>query len=129
MEKITVIIEMGNDGTYTAVPQHNYKIGFFGEGSTVEDAIADLEVSLKEAREFMPELPEIQWNLRFDTASFLQYYNGKLTLAGLQTITGINRKQLSHYVTGHSKPSPSTVQKIQAGITRFSKQLSEVYLI
>ena len=129
MEKITVIIEMGSDGTYTAVPQHNYKIGFFGEGSTVEDAIADLEVSLKEAREFMPELPEMQWSLRFDTASFLQYYNGKLTLAGLQTITGINRKQLSHYVTGHSKPSPSTVQKIQAGITRFSKQLSEVYLI
>ena len=129
MEKTTVIIEMGNDGIYTAVPQHNHKIGFFGEGSTVEEAIADLENSFLEARQYMPELPEMEWELRFDTASFLQYYNNKLSLAGLQTITGINRKQLSHYVTGHSKPSPSTVQKIQAGITRFSKQLSEVYLI
>lgn len=129
MEKTTVIIEMGSDGTYTAVPQHNYKIGFFGEGSTVEEAIADLENSLGEARNYLPELPEMEWELRFDTASFLQYYNGKLSLAGLQAITGINRKQLSHYVTGHSKPSPSTVQKIQAGITRFSEQLSQVCLI
>lgn len=120
---------MGSDGTYTAVPQHKYKIGFFGEGSTVAEAIADLENSLREACQYMPELPEMEWVLRFDTASFLQYYNGKLTLAGLQTITGVNRKQLSHYVTGHSKPSPSTVRKIQAGITRFSEQLGQVCLI
>ncbi|MBO4489474.1 MAG: hypothetical protein J5741_07480 [Bacteroidales bacterium] len=28
MEIITVIIERNNDGSYTAVPQHNHKIGF-----------------------------------------------------------------------------------------------------
>lgn len=127
--KTTVIIEMNNDGNYTAVPQHDFEIGFFGEGKTVEKAIADLDNSLLEARKYLPDLPEMEWDLRFDTASFLQYFSDRLSLVGLQTITGINRKQLSHYVTGHSRPSAATVRKIQAGIDRFSKQLSQVCLI
>lgn len=129
MEKVTVIIEMNTDGSYTAVPQHNYKVGFYGQGNTVDEAIEDLNISLEEAREFVPDLPEMEWDLKFDTASFLQYYGDRLSLAGLQTITGINRKQLSHYVTGHSRPSAATVQKIQAGIINFSQQLGRVCLI
>lgn len=129
MEKVTVIIEMNNDGSYTAVPQHRYGIGFFGLGDTVEEAIADLNNSHCEAKASLPDLPEMEWVLRFDTASFLQFYGDRLSLAGLQTITGINRKQLSHYMTGHSRPSPATVQKIQTGIRNFSKQLSRIYLI
>ena len=35
--KTTVIIEMNNDGSYTAVLQHDFEIGFFGEGKTVEE--------------------------------------------------------------------------------------------
>lgn len=129
MEKVTVIIEKNNDGSYTAVPQHNYKVGFYGQGNTVEEAIDDLNASLEEAREFAPEMPEMEWDLKFDTASFLQFYGDRLSLAGLQTITGINRKQLSHYVTGHSRPSAATVQKIQEGVNNFSKQLAGVRLI
>lgn len=129
MEKVTVIIEMNEDGSYTAVPQHNYKIGFFGEGHTVDEAIIDLNNSLVEAREELPELPEMEWELKFDTASFLQFYGDRLSLAGLQTITGINRKQLSHYMTGHRRPSAATVQKIQDGIHSFSQQLGRVCLI
>ena len=98
-------------------------------GKTVEETLEDLDNSYKEAKEFSPKLPEMEWELRFDTASFLQYYNNKLSLAGLQTITGINRKQLSHYVTGRSKPSKNTVNKIQTGIYSFAKQLSKVCLI
>ncbi len=127
--KIIVIIEMNNDGSYTAVPQHDFEIGFFGEGKTVDEAITDLENSFIEARKHLPSLPDLEWDLRFDTASFLQYFSGRLSLAGLQTITGINRKQLSHYVTGHSRPSAATVRKIQAGIDKFSQQLSRVCLI
>ena len=120
---------MNSNGSYTAVPQHNKKIGFFGMGKTVEEALSDLDNSYNEAKELTPQLPEMKWDLRFDTASFLQYYNDKLSLAGLQVITGINRKQLSHYVTGHSKPSKKTVNKIQYGINSFAKQLSKICLI
>ena len=127
--KVTVIIEMNTDGSYTAVPQHDFEIGFFGEGKSVDEAIADLDNSFAEARQHLPGLPEMEWDLRFDTASFLQYFSDRLSLAGLQVITGINRKQLSHYVTGHSRPSAATVQKIQQGIDNFSEQLSRVCLI
>lgn len=129
MDKVIVLIEMNKDGSYTAIPQHNYGIGFFGMGKTVEEAISDLDNSLGEAKVELPELPDMEWDMRFDTASFLQFYSNRLSLAGLQTITGINRKQLSHYVTGHSRPSAATVRKIQKGIDDFSEQLSRVCLI
>lgn len=129
MENITVIIERNNDGTFTAVPQHKHKIGFIGMGKTVEETMTDLQNSYNEAKEMLPSLPEIIFEYKFDTASFLQYINGKLNLADLQTITGINRHQLSHYATGKSRPSGKTVRKIQEGIIRFSEELHRVCLV
>ena len=129
MENITVIIERNNDGTFTAVPQHKHKIGFIGMGKTVEETMADLQNSYTEAKEMLPSLPEMTFEYKFDTASFLQYINGKLNLADLQTITGINRHQLSHYATGKSRPSGKTVRKIQEGIIRFSEELRRVCLV
>lgn len=129
MENITVIIERNNDGTFTAVPQHKHKIGFIGMGKTVEETMSDLQNSYNEAKEMLPSLPEMTFEYKFDTASFLQYINGKLNLADLQTITGINRHQLSHYATGKSRPSVKTVRKIQEGIIRFSEELHRVCLV
>lgn len=129
MENITVIIERNDDGTFTAVPQHKHKIGFIGMGKTVEETMSDLQNSYNEAKEMLPSLPEKTFEYKFDTASFLQYINGKLNLADLQTITGINRHQLSHYATGKSRPSVKTVRKIQEGIIRFSEELHRVCLV
>lgn len=129
MENIEVIIERNNDGSYTAVPQHKHKIGFIGMGETVEEAMDDLRNSYTEAKEMLPTLPAMEFTYKFDTASFLQYINGRLNLADLQAITGINRHQLSHYATGKSRPSSKTVQRIQEGITRFSEELQKVCLI
>ena len=129
MENITVIIERNSDGSYTAVPQHKHKIGFIGMGETVEEAMSDLKNSYEEAKEMLPSLPEMEFAYKFDTASFLQYMNGRLNLADLQNITGVNRHQLSHYATGKSRPSTKTVRRIQEGITRFSEELRQVCLI
>ena len=89
----------------------------------------DLKNSYAEAKEMLPSLPDMEFVYKFDTASFLQYINGRLNLADLQTITGINRHQLSHYATGKSRPSPKTVQRIQEGIARFSEELRMVCLV
>jgi len=129
MKKIDVIIERGKDGLFTAIPQHEYSVGFFGSGKTVEEAIADLRNSHAEAKEMLSELPDFEYNILYDIASFLQLFGKKMSLAGLQTITGINRKQLSHYVTGHSKPSPATVRKIEQGIKAFTEELSRVAFV
>ena len=63
----------------------------------------------------------------FDTVSFLKY--SPFTLTGLSKATGINCKQLSHYVTGYRKPSPKTILRIQEGVTRFAKTFSTLTLV
>ncbi|MBQ6732345.1 MAG: DNA-binding protein [Paludibacteraceae bacterium] len=129
MEKIRVIIERGDDGIYTAVPQHGYKIGFLGCGKTVQEAMDDLENSHKEAKEFMPELPDFEYDITFDVASFLQYIKNFVTLTGLTRITGVNNKQLSHYLTGESKPSAATVAKIQNGVQSFLRRYENIAFV
>lgn len=129
MEKTVVVIERNSDGSFTAIPHHAHKIGFIGMGKTVAETIDDLQNSYNEAKQMLPSLPEMEFEFQFDTASFLQYINGKLNLADLQTITGINRHQLSHYATGKSRPTAKTVERIQEGILRFSQELSQIRLI
>ncbi|MCQ2265041.1 MAG: DNA-binding protein [Bacteroidales bacterium] len=129
MGKIVVIIERNEDGSFTAVPQHNYKVGFIGMGETVEMAIEDVKNSYLEAKSLLPTLPDMTFECKFDTASFLNYMSGRLNFADLQTITGVNRHQLSHYATGKSRPSRKTVQRIQEGILRFSDELRRVSLV
>lgn len=129
MKRITVIIERGSDGIYTAVPQHNYGVGFFGSGETTEEALEDLKLSYNEVKELLPELPEFIFEHKYDVASFLQLFSKKLSLTGLQTITGINRKQLNHYVTGHRRPSKATVKKISEGLKKFKEELNQVSFV
>ncbi len=129
MERINVTIERTPDGIYSAIPEHKYEIGFFGSGKTVEAAMKDLKQSHAEAKKMLPELPDFEYNTQYDVASFLQLFSNKLSLAGLQTITGINRKQLNHYVTGHSRPSVATVKKIEKGLNEFQKELARVTFV
>jgi len=128
--KVKVIIERNDNGNYQAVPQLDENIAFFGMGKTVADAMDDLHNSYEEAMAMEPSLPkDIDFECEYDTASFLQMFKGRMNLADLQTITGISRKQLNHYVTGYRKPSPKTVQRIQAGIRQYAADLSRVVLV
>ncbi len=128
--KTKVIIERNENGNYQAVPQLDANIGFFGIGKTVAEAMDDLRNSYKEAMAMEPTLPrDFEFECEYDTASFLQMFKGRMNLADLQTITGISRKQLNHYVTGYRKPSPKTVQRIQAGIRQYAADLSRVVLV
>jgi transcriptional regulator with XRE-family HTH domain len=52
-----------------------------------------------------------------------------LSLAGLEKITGINQRQLSHYLNGVKKPRQETIQKIEESIHRFANELSQVNFV
>ena len=128
--KTKVIIERNDNGNYQAVPQMSENISFFGMGKTVAEAMKDLQNSYEEAMAMEPSLPKnIEFECEYDTACFLQLFKGRMNLADLQTITGISRKQLNHYVTGYRKPSAKTVQRIQDGIRQYADELSRVRLI
>lgn len=58
----------------------------------------------------------------FDIPTLLEYYRGIFSFSALQTITGINQKELSHYVSGVSSPRPKQVAKIKKWIKRVSKR-------
>lgn len=63
---------------------------------------------------------------KFDVASLLNYYRGIFSFSALQTITGINQKQLCHYASGLSRPRPQQAAKIADGLHHLAKDLLTV---
>lgn len=133
MKKIVVnaIIERTEDGTYTVfMDNYDYKFGLIGYGKTAKEAKNDFFVAYDEIKGMdVCEVPDFDFNFTYDTSSFLQLFKDKIGLANLQAITGINRRQLHHYVSGVSRPSKKTVQRIQEGIKKYGEELCKVQLI
>ena len=131
MKKVIAIIERGGDGKYSIfIENKDYPYGIIGTGDTVKEAIADFNDGYDEMREYVEStgesFKEATFTFKYDVPSFLQEYAYAFTLAGLERITGVNQKQLGHYISGYRKPSPKTVRKIEAGIHSFSDQLRTV---
>ena len=133
--KAIVIIERGKDGTYSAYIENNQlPFGLLGDGNTVKDAMEDFMNSRDEMKAYYSEKhksfpEELEFEFKYDVPSFLEYYSTILSLAGLERLTGVNQGQLSHYVTGHRKPSPRTVAKIERSLHNFANEISQVHFI
>ena len=132
--KIKVIIERGNDGSYGAyIGSNNVSFGIIGDGKTVQDAKNDFLNSYEEMKDYYAEnnknFTECEFQFQFDIASFLAYYGSILSLAGMERLTGVNQGQLSHYVTGHRKPSKKTIEKIETKLHEFGKELNQVEFV
>lgn len=132
--KSTAIIEKGEAGfDITLKSQDGIPFGLLGQGRTVEEAKDDFINSYNEMKELMKdkgiECPELEFEFYFDTASFLTAVSSTFTMAGLSKITGINRKQLGHYVQGASKPSAKTATRIQQSIISFVNEIAAVRFI
>ena len=130
--KVNVFIELGNDGTYGAYigGKNPLPFGVIGKGSTVAEAkqdFLDVVEAYKADGEKVPD--DVEFVFSYDVPSFLSYYSKRLSLAGLEHITGVAQGQLSHYVTGRRKPSKKTVEKIQSGLNTFGQELSHLHLV
>ncbi len=131
--RINAIIERGKDGTYDVYLDFDQRItfGLRGTGATVEDAKKDFYSSRDEMRAFYKEedkaFPEeLEFDFKYDLASFLAAYSDKISLAGLGRLTGVNRKQLGHYLTGERNASQRTVEKIEKALHEFGEEISQV---
>lgn len=132
--KITALIERGMDGRYSIyVGTPSYPYGIIGTGATVKKAKEDFMAGYEEMKGFIEErgehFEEAEISFKYDVPSFLQEYAAAFTLAGLERITGVNQKQLGHYISGYRHPSPKTARKIESGIRAFCQQLSAVEFI
>lgn len=129
--KVKAIIEKGRDGRFSIYSSDDtlpYLVT--GTGATIEEArqvflggYDDIRrVFAEDGREF----PEAEFEFIYDVPSFLQDFANVFTLAGLSRLTGVNQKQLGHYISGYRHPSAATARKIEEGVKRFCDRLSAV---
>lgn len=134
--KATAVIERGSDGTYDINLEYreDLNFGLLGQGNTVQEAIEDFYLSRNDIKAWYQESgkpfpDDLEFEFVYDMASFLESYSDKISLAGLGRLTGINRKQLSHYLNGTRNPSKKTVKKIQESLHEFGKEISQVRFV
>ena len=136
MNKIKAFIERSNDGfygVYVDLDDNTLNYGIIGEGSTVQEAIEDFKAGYEEMKDLYKEenrsFVEAEFEFCYDIASFLNYYSSFFSLAGLSRLTGIHQGQLSHYLTGHRRPSQKTIEKIESSLQAFGKEISQVEFV
>ncbi len=132
MRTVRVFIERAKDGFYSAYmpDDNNLHFNAIGEGASAKEAHDDFLAVVDAFRvDFPEEIAELEFEFSYDTASFLAFYSGKLTLAGLSRITGVAQGQLSHYITGHRNPSPRTVEKISRALHSFGAELCQAHFV
>jgi len=113
------------------------KIAKEGMGNNAEAAKTDMleamnfhkETCIEEGLPYPDFLNEpFEINYTFDTKSLLEYYNGILSLSGLEKITGIHQKQLWNYLHTDTKPRRAQVEKIEQGLHSLGSELMSISL-
>lgn len=134
MKQVKAIIERAGDGTYSVyMDADDMSYLVTGTGKTVDEAVECFKNGYEDMKKYYEEkgkeFEEVEFEYKYDMASFLSYFSKAFSLAGLSRITGINQGQLSHYVTGHRVPSQRTKEKMQRSIKEFAEDLSQVNFI
>ena len=113
MRKCTVFIEKSEYGYSAYIGDTPLEFGCIGEGKTVEETIEDFlgtfEAMKQDYISAGNEFEDVDFDFRYDTASFLSEYAGIFSLSGLEKITGVSQAQLGHFLHGRRKPSRKKV--------------------
>jgi len=131
MEKL--IIHLGASSNNFGAFAENCS-GIYGAGNTIQEAkenvLEGLRLFKEQNKENLPDILKGKYEIEFhfDVPSFLQYYSKIFTKPALEHITGINQKQLFHYVSGKRNPSRKTVEKIDHALHRLANELNQVRL-
>lgn len=109
--------------------------GIYAAGNSVREVKEDVLETIKILKEEWPksEWPQalkedwpIEWH--YDVQSLLKYYEGVITNAALERLTGINKKQLWNYSHGVSKPRKEAKAKIENALHSLGQELLEFSL-
>lgn len=109
--------------------------GIYAAGNSVKEVKEDVLAAIKILKEEWPksEWPQalkedwpIEWH--YDVQSLLRYYEGVITNAALERLTGINKKQLWNYSHGVSHPRREAKEKIENALHTLGQELLEFSL-
>ncbi len=133
MKTIKIIIERASDGTYGAYSDNVE--GIYGVGDTLEevrqsvnDAIESILLYFDDAN--IPAVLKGEYKLSFvfDTQNLLEYYDKIITRASLSRLTGINEKQLGHYIQGKHKLRKEKKEIIKNSLHKLGRELLSIEL-
>lgn len=114
---------MAKDGTFSCYMKEDIEQAcLVGLGKTVEDCKNDLLTFYQECREDDVNFPVLEFEWKYDLASFLNYYS-VLNMSQLAKFIGINASLLRRYKLG-AKASQKTYDKFADGIHRIGFELS-----
>lgn len=134
MKKIEANVTRAKDGFFNV---HCNDAMFSGGGVSLDAAKADMLEQMHFFKQaavedqfdyptFLDDDFEIMYKL--DTANFLEYYSGILSLSGLEKLTGIHQKQLWNYLHRKSIPRRKQVERIEQALHRFGSELISISL-
>ncbi|MCL2073086.1 MAG: type II toxin-antitoxin system HicB family antitoxin [Marinilabiliaceae bacterium] len=69
---------------------------------------------------------EYEFVYRLSTEALIKEFSGIFTKTALSHATGINQRQISHYVSGRTTPRPKQRERIIKGIHAISRELASV---
>lgn len=134
MKKIEVLVEWSGDNFSAGTGAINGVV--FATGKTLDDVKQNfaeafkfhIEGCLADGDKLPSFIVKGKYELDFalQGSAMLHLADGLITRSALSRVTGINEKQLSHYLTGHRKPRAEQNEKIAAGIITINKQINEL---
>jgi hypothetical protein len=133
MNKVTVNVGKTVEGYSASIDLlPGWILGMTGSFAEFQKEIAEsVAVYIKWAKKDGDEYPsvfdgEYEFEYKFDMESLLSHYNGIISRAALSRMSGVNEKQLGHYICGRSRPRDRQSQKIVNALHRLGKELVAV---
>jgi predicted RNase H-like HicB family nuclease len=134
MKKIKVLIEWSGDNYSAGTGEVNGIVVATGHSldevkQKFDEAFKfHIEGSIADDDKLPAYIVNGQFKLDFSlqASAMLHMADGLITRSALSRVTGINEKQLSHYLTGHRKARSAQNEKIAAGIIAINKQITEL---
>ena len=103
--------------------------GVTAGGETMQEVKSAILESIEIQKE-LGNIDNIAYELvyKYDTKSLLRYYGRIFTMPALERLTGINQKQLHHYIMGKSVPRDTTKNKIELALHKLGNELIAIKL-
>jgi predicted RNase H-like HicB family nuclease len=128
--KTTALIETGPGGGFDIVLMDVGDHVIYGNGDTVEEAKEDLLNSYREVLsvfedEGQPvpeELRDLEFDYRYDIASFFNEFNW-INISALAKVLGMNKSLLHQYKKGDTYISHQQMKRIEEGVHELGKKL------
>lgn len=116
MMKVTATVIKDKDGSYSCyVPQQFDNFGLAGYGDTAQEAIDDMLAAYEETKELVENVPELEFEFKYDIQSFFNYFSF-LNISAVADMAGINASLMRQYSAGIATAGEKQYVKIRRAV-------------